>query len=92
MGRGLATCQGKKEDPTGGVHLLAGGRERAGYPFGVRGVTGPGRNGGWARKVPRGPFLFLTSFSIFLFCFILYLSYLLQNNASNQFKQFPKIF
>jgi hypothetical protein len=43
--------------------------ERAGYPFGVRGVAGLGQNGGWARKVPRGPFLFLTSFLILLFCF-----------------------
>jgi hypothetical protein len=64
-----------------------------GLGFGARERSNGGRawGAGWPPAMGRG-LATCTSFSIFLFYFILYLSYLLKNNASNQFKQFPKIF
>jgi hypothetical protein len=63
--------------------------ESAGYPFGVRGVAGPGQNGGWARKVPRGPFsyfsIFFSFFSFFLFSVLFHIFFFKFQNTSNQF-------
>jgi hypothetical protein len=66
----------------GSTYQRAG--ERAGYPFRVRDVAGPGQNGGWARKVPRGLFLFSVFFSFSFYRFLNYSNLLQFRFKSNQ--------
>jgi hypothetical protein len=74
VGREQATCQRKKEVPTGWVHLWVGGRERKNTLSGL-GDSGLGRLWRLGRNRPHGPFLFSYFFSLFLFTDLLFLLY-----------------